>query len=84
MRDQFLLSDGPKDIYCPIKVDRLINNIKQKEAKSKPSPDLSPLYVYKEVDKLLDICIHPQYQNEYNNIEKEYSDNLESTQNAKK
>jgi hypothetical protein len=49
MRDQFLLSDGPKDIYCPIKVDRLINNIKQKEAKSKPSTDLSPLYVYKEV-----------------------------------
>jgi DNA-directed RNA polymerase II subunit RPB1 len=68
LKDQFMPSEGNKDIYCPIKVDRLINNIKQKEGKSKPSQDLSPLYVCQEVEKLLDICVHPQYQNEYKKL----------------
>lgn len=87
LRQQFLLSDGPKDIYCPIKVDRLINNIKQKEGKSKPSADLSPLYVCKEVEKLLDICIHPQYQHEFKQIEamfNERTDSLERSDREKK
>lgn len=55
-------------MYCPIKVDRLIYNIRQKESRPKPSPDLSPLFVYQEVENLLDVCIHPQFQNEYKEI----------------
>jgi DNA-directed RNA polymerase II subunit RPB1 len=78
LRDQFMLSEGNKDIYCPIKVDRLINNIKQKDGKSKPSQDLSPLYVYQEVEKLLDICVHPQFQNDYKKLfASEKTDQLE-------
>lgn len=68
LKNIYVPREGPKDMYCPIKVDRLINNIKQKESRPKPSPDLSPLYVYQEVEKLLDVCVHPQFQNEYKSI----------------
>lgn len=55
-----------KDIYCPIRIDRLINNVKVKASNEKM--DLSPTEVYEDVEKLLDVCIHPRFENEYREI----------------
>lgn len=52
-----------KDVYCPIRIDRLINNVKVKASNEKM--DLNPVEVYEDVEKLLDVCIHPRFETEY-------------------
>ena len=60
------------DYHCPIKIERLINKIKAM-TREKNVDVVSPLFVYENVEKILNECLLPQSQAEYQELLTKYA-----------
>jgi hypothetical protein len=66
LREIFVLNRDSSDVeyYCPIKIERLINKIKAMTREKNPEI-VSPLFVFENVEKLINECLRPQSAAEY-------------------
>ena len=73
-REIFILNKDNIEVeyYAPIKIERLINKIKA-VSKDKASEVVHPLYVYENVEKLINECLLPQCQAEYEELLRRYA-----------
>lgn len=66
LREIFILNkeNSEAEYHCPIKIERLVNKIKAMTREKGVEP-ANPLFVYENVEKLINECVIPQSQKEY-------------------
>lgn len=69
LREIFVIGRDSSDVeyYCPIKIERLINKIKAMTRERNPEI-VSPLFVFENVERLINECLLPQSAAEYQEI----------------
>lgn len=66
LREIFVINRDSSEVeyYCPIKIERLINKIKAMTREKNPEI-VSPLFVFENVDRVINECLLPQSAQEY-------------------
>jgi hypothetical protein len=74
LREIFVTNKDNSDVeyYCPIKIERLINKIKAMTREKNPEI-VSPLFVFENVERLVNECLLPQTAQEYQEILEKYA-----------